>query len=395
MKTAHFDCYSGISGDMCLGALIDAGADLNELKKSLGTLGIANYGITKRKVVKGGIAATRVNVKVQQKEPLRRLADILSIIGNSDLPEHIVKDSSRIFRQLFRTEAKIHSSPLKDAHLHELSATDCIIDIVGTLLCLHHLGVEGVTSSPINLGGGTVETAHGLLPVPAPATAELLKGIPVYSSGPARELTTPTGAVIIRSLASSFGSPPSMIIRTIGYGAGGHDFKGRSNTLRVIIGETVEKTSQISEGRRFTESLIIIQTNIDDMNPQVYGYLIERLLGCGALDAYLTNVMMKKGRPGIVLNVLSTQALKYALIDIILNETTTIGVRFFDAERVCIGRKIRKIQTEYGPVRFKIITSHGEDRFLPEYEDCKRISIERNLPLIEVMQRLRDKGPEY
>ncbi len=389
MRIAYFDCFSGISGDMCLGALVDAGVSLQKLREGLNALNPVSYEIRRRKVKRGGISATRIEVIVKKDEPTRGLADISTIIDDSGLPENIKKRGLRIFRRLFQAERKVHGGRLKDLHLHELSATDCMVDIIGTLICLDILGIREVISSPLNLGGGTVSSEHGLLPVPAPATSRLLKGKPVFSTGIQKELTTPTGAAIITETATSFGHFPEMTIDSTGTGAGGHILKEQPNILRVFIGN---KTIKLHNGHHkggSNEVVTVIETNIDDMNPQVYEYLMERLFKEGALDVFLSTVIMKKSRPGILLQVLAYPASRERLIDILFEETPTLGIRFHETERLCLERKIKKIDTEFGPVRFKVVTTDGYRKAVPEYEDCRRIAEKTGLSLIDVMKMLK------
>ncbi len=392
MKIAYFDCFSGISGDMCLGALVDAGVPLRKLKEGLDKLDLAPYEIRKRKVKRGGISATRIEVIVKKGEPIRRLADISTIIEESGLPQNIKKKGLRIFRRLFQAEKKVHGGRLKDLHLHELSATDCIIDITGTLLCLEILGIREVISSPLNLGGGTVSSEHGLLPVPAPATSHILKGKPVFSTGIQKELTTPTGAAIITETATFLGHFPEMTIESTGTGAGGHILKEQPNILRVFIGDTTIKPIQGHHNiKGINERVTMIETNIDDMNPQVYEYLMERLFKEGALDVFLSTGIMKKSRPGVLLQVIAYPASRERLINILFEETPTLGIRFHETERVYLEREIKKMDTEFGPVRFKVVTTDGYRKSVPEYEDCRRIAEKTGLPLIDVMKKLKSQ----
>ncbi|NOZ25456.1 MAG: nickel pincer cofactor biosynthesis protein LarC [Nitrospirae bacterium] len=385
MRIAYFDCFSGISGDMCLGALVDAGVSLEEIRRRLGALGLASYKLRRRRVKRGGISATKIDVIVPRNEPPRKASEITNLIGRSKLPEHIKRKGLRIFRKLFQAEKKVHGVRLKDLHLHELSATDCIVDIIGTLLCLDMLGIEEVRASPLNLGGGTVQTEHGLMPVPAPATAQIIMGIPVFSSGIQRELTTPTGAAIIAETAASFGHCPRMTVTAIGVGAGGYDLEEQPNILRIFIGD---ETGPAREDGKTAERITVIETNIDDMNPQVYEYLMERLFGAGALDVFLTTVIMKKSRPGVLLRVLVHPASSRRIMDILFEETTTLGIRFHETERICLERRTEEVSTEFGPVRYKVVTAEGYGRAVPEYEDCRRIAETTGLPLVDVMKKL-------
>ncbi len=386
MKTAYFDCFSGVSGDMCLGALVDAGVPLKEIERGLKKLKLAGYSIRQQKVLRCGIAATKVDVILKagsgRKHPeLRRWKDIQKIIGESSLTEKVRNQGLQIFRNLFEAEAKVHGSTINKTHLHELGSVDCLVDIFGTLIGLSMLGVEEVYSSPINLGGGSIMTSHGMLPVPAPATAELLKGIPTYSTGPEYEMTTPTGAVLLRTLSSGFGSQPLLSSETIGIGAGGRDPEERPNVLRIIVGGA---DCLIQD-----ETVMVIETNIDDMNPQIYGYVMERLFEAGALDVFLTQVIMKKSRPGVLLTALCSPEKKDVIVRIILCETSTLGVRLSVASRVKMQRQIRKVSTSYGKVRLKTSTLGNSVKMTPEYEDCRMIARKTGLPLFEVMDTVR------
>lgn len=295
MKIAYFDCSSGISGDMCLGALVDAGVSLKDIESHLNEIPIKGYMLTAKKVRRGGIAATKVDVILKKEtsgrhHAIRRWEDISRIIRTSNLPKVIKKKGHEIFRGLFEAEARVHGESVVKVHLHELSAVDCIVDVFGTLIGLSLLGVDTVYSSPVNLGGGFVETTHGTLPVPAPATAEILRGARVYSSGVSFEMTTPTGAIILKSVSRGLlGGMPYFQLEKIGVGAGNRELDNTPNVLRIFIGEM--------HGKLADETVYVIETNIDDMNPQIYEYLIDELFSKGALDVYLTQMVMKKTRP--------------------------------------------------------------------------------------------------
>lgn len=383
MKIAWFDCFSGISGDMCLGALVDAGAPLEEIEKGLKKLKLKGYALRERKVVRAGITATKVDVVLgavskSQKAEVRKWREIQKIINESAIPEGIKKQGFAIFKALFAAEAKVHGKTISTTHLHELGCVDCLVDVFGTLIGLSVLDVGKIYASPVNVGSGRTKTSHGIFPVPAPATAELLKGIPCYASGPSFELTTPTGAAILTTLSSGFGDMPSMVNETIGTGAGSKDVQEQPNLLRIMIGEAYEK---IPRG-----TVTVIETNIDDMNPQVYAYVMERLFERGALDVFMTQVIMKKSRPGTLLTVLCNAEKKNGLIGIILKETSTLGVRFYEAGRVTIKRDIKQVQTIYGRVRVKQSMLGDVLRIMPEYEDCRRIARENKVSLLHVLE---------
>lgn len=388
-KIAYFDCSSGISGDMCLGALVDAGVPLKEMEKGLKGLLVKGYKLEAKKVKRGAIAATKVDVLLAsgsrgQGAGSRKWKDIKELIERAALPVHIKQKGLNIFKRLFEAEGKAHGMAYDKTHLHELGAVDCVVDIFGTLTGLDSLGVNNVHVSAVNLGSGFVKTEHGRLSVPAPATAEMLKGIPVYSSDIPFELTTPTGAAILREIADGFPDMPVMNIRQIGYGAGQRDIGEQPNVLRIFIGEGIFKHPSKPD-----EQVTVIETNIDDMNPQIYEHVMERLFNEGALDVYLAQVIMKKGRPGVVLTVLCPEARKADLIRIILRETTSIGVRFYEASRVVLMREIKEVETEFGKIRVKVSRmDNGETKCSPEYEDCKRAARKFKIPITEVMKKV-------
>jgi len=385
-RTAYFDCFSGISGDMCLGAIVDTGVSLSALKKELKKLPVQNYNLTSKKVSRNGISATKVDVLVKNKEQrtkskdIRKWNDIERIIKTSHLSDAIKQKGLHIFKKLFEAEAKVHGETFEKVHLHELGGIDCIVDIFGTLIGLDILGIKKIYVSPINLGSGSVMTEHGLLPVPAPATAELLKGYPVYSSGTPFELTTPTGAAIMAGLNAQSADMPELIPETIGCGAGNKDIKGMPNVLRIFIGRDAKVEA--------SDSVTIIETNIDDMNPQIYDSVMDRLFKAGAMDVFLENIIMKKSRPAIKLTVIANEKNVDLLSDIIFRETTTIGLRFYNVKRKMLDREIKKIKTEYGDVRFKISCLKGKIiNISPEYEDIKRLSKKTGMPIKELVKR--------
>jgi uncharacterized protein (TIGR00299 family) protein len=383
---AYFDCFSGISGDMTLGALVDAGVPLSKIKDELARLPVKGYQLTARKVKRAGLRATKVDVILQatvrsQKSPVRKWKDIEKIIHKSSLSEEIKFKGLSIFRRLFEAEAKVHGGRYDRIHLHELGAIDCIVDIFGSLIGLDILGINTIYSSPINLGSGFINSEHGILPVPAPASVELLKGIPVYSSEVTFELTTPTGAVLISTLSDRFGPMPHMHISKTGVGAGDQNFRRRPNIMRILVG--MDKKSKITT----EDEVTVLETNIDDMNPQVYEYVMDILFKEGALDVFLTQVVMKKGRPGIKLTVLCNKDKKDVLSDIILKETTSIGLRFYNVNRKTLQREIKSKNTRYGTVRIKESRLGREvHKASPEYEDCKKIAKKFNISLIDVIK---------
>lgn len=395
MKIAYFDCFSGISGDMCLGALVDAGVSVKKLSEELKKIPMRGYEIHAKKVRRADIAATKVDVierakgkerRAESKEKrAKRWQDIEKIIHKSSLSEGIKEKGLKVFKRLFKAEAKVHGNTFKSVHVHELGATDCLIDILGTIIGLDILKIEKVYFSPVNLGSGSLKTDHGILPVPAPASAEILKGVPVYSSDINYELTTPTGASLVKELSKGFGTIPLMNIKTIGLGAGNRNFKDRPNVLRILLGEQWPP-----ENNQSNEKIMVIEANIDDMNPQVYEYVMEKLFKAGALDVFLTQVIMKKGRPAIKLTALCKETDCEELINIIMGETTTIGLRFYEVKRRVLQREIKLMDTEFGKVRVKF-TKFRDDilKATPEYEDCKKIARKLKTPLIEIMRKIR------
>ncbi len=379
MILAYFDCFSGISGDMILGALVDAGVPVDALRSELAKLGLSGYELSAERVKRSGIAATQARVILDIKEqPARHLPDIRKIIGDSSLSLSLKEQSIAIFERLALAESTVHGTFPDRVHFHEVGAVDAVVDIVGSVIGLDMLGVTQIAGSPINLGSGTTTTAHGTLPVPAPATVELLKDVPSYGSSVPFELATPTGAAILSTLSASFGPMPLMRIKRTAHGAGGREIQGQPNVLRVMIGKT--------ETRYEEDSSIVIETNIDDMNPQVYDYLIEKLMQRGAQDVFLTPIIMKKGRPAILLSVLTEKTTMDAILDTIFRETTSIGVRVREVGRKKLSREIREVDTVYGKIRIKI--SRRGDEILtatPEYEDCRKIAEEKQVPLKRVM----------
>ncbi len=384
MTLAYFDCFSGISGDMILGALVDAGVPIESLRHELEKLNLPGYEITALKVTRAGIAATKVHVCLDKEEqPARHLSDIRGLIETSTVSPTIKQKSIAIFERLAEAEAKVHGTTTDKVHFHEVGAVDAIVDIVGAAIGLELLGVTVIAGSAVNVGSGTVETAHGTLPVPAPATVELLKGIPSYGSAVRFELATPTGAAILATLGSSFGPMPDLSVNRISYGAGSQEIEGQPNVLRLMLGEPA--------GAYEGDSSILIETNIDDMNPQVYDHVIGKLLAQGAQDAYLTPVIMKKGRPGILLSVLADRAKTDALLDTIFRETTSIGVRIREVGRKKLSREIREVDTGYGKIRIKVSRRGNEILTVtPEYEDCRKIAEETKLPLKQIIEEAKN-----
>jgi len=385
MKRAYLDGSAGISGDMFLGALLDAGVSATQLLAELKKIPLGFYEIKRTRAVRGGLVGTRLEVKVPAQGSHRHLAEIETLIKGSGLSESVQAKARAIFHRLAEAEGKLHGKPPSEVHFHEVGAVDAIVDIVGASIGLELAGIGELFSSPLNVGGGRVEAAHGTLPVPAPATAELLKGVPVYSSGVEGELVTPTGAAIVSTLAKTFGPMPAMKVEQIGYGAGAMDFHGHPNVARIFIGEAADAETAHT-GLPGDELVSVIEANLDDMSPQLYGYLVERALAKGALDVTCTAVQMKKGRPGIQVTVLSEPDKGDELAGLLFDETTTIGLRIYEARRKVLERESAEVETPYGRVRMKVAKRNGRVlNVAPEYDDCQRVAREKSVPLKEVM----------
>jgi pyridinium-3,5-bisthiocarboxylic acid mononucleotide nickel chelatase len=394
MKIAYFDCFAGASGDMIVGALIDAGVDFEFLKKELKKLRLSGYRLRASKTSKSGLAAVKFDVELTEDHDSdhnhgrghgrhhRNLEDIVNIIDGSGLSRSVKEKSKAVFGRLAVAEAKVHGCAVDEIHFHEVGAVDAIIDIVGAVIGLDALKAGEIRASRLHLGSGFVDCAHGRLPVPPPAVVELLKGVPAYSTDVKGELVTPTGAAILSTLAAGFGAFPDMRIEKTGYGAGFKDLS-MPNVLRLVIGESEPLADQ--------DRIRMIETNIDDMNPQFYEYIMEKLFAAGARDVFLTPIIMKKSRPGLVLSVLATEDRIEALIGILLRETTTLGVRISDfRKRMILGREIVPLKTAWGEVRVKIRSVTETERTVaPEYEDCKRIAREQGLPIQTVFDAIK------
>ena len=374
---AYFDCFCGISGDMTLGAFIDIGVPLSWLKDSLEKLPLKDFDISVESIFRSGIKAQSVNVLTKDNLKSRHYSEIKDLVQNSSLSQKVKQKSLEIFERLATAESEIHGQPKEKVHFHETGGIDAIVDIAGTALCLEYLGIEKVIASKIPLGTGFVSCQHGTLPVPAPATISILKGVPVYGTEIPHELVTPTGAAIITSLADSFENIPDMIVEKTGYGAGKRDLKTIPNLLRIIIGTPANHMSDYQQDR-----ISIVETCIDDMNPEFFGFLMERLFEEGAIDVYLIPVFMKKNRPGTMMQVLCMENRKKSIINRILSETTSLGVRYYDVQRAKLVRKQINVKTTYGIIKAKEIQqSNGSFRIVPEYEVCKKIALEKNIPL--------------
>lgn len=377
MKTLYFDCFAGISGDMTVGALLDLGVPLELLQEELAKLPLppGSYTLSLDRTSRRGMAAAKFSVAAADHHTHRHYGDIARMLAAAPLAEPVRAIAQKIFLRLAEAEAKVHGVPVEQVHFHEVGAVDSIIDIVGAAVCLHHLGAERISCSPLPLGSGFIETAHGRLPVPAPATAELLRGVPVTSGGPG-ERVTPTGAAIVATLADEFGPLPPLTLSGIGAGAGDRDFGDVPNVLRVFCGEAAP-----AEGDRVS----VIESHIDDSTPEILGNLLELLLEAGALDAGFTPLQMKKNRPAVRLTVVAEPDETDRLCRLILRESSAIGVRWYPASRTKLDREESVRQTSLGPVRVKELSAAGELlRITPEYDDCRRVAREQGLPLAEV-----------
>jgi uncharacterized protein (TIGR00299 family) protein len=420
VRILYFDCFSGASGDMIVGALIDAGVPLADVRRALGSLAIGPETVWTERVVRTGISATKFCVRGEDAprheaddheghhhahghghdhdhahhhehdaapEPHahetrhhhahRSLAEIAQLIDGASLTAAGKDRAKKLFRRLGEVEAGIHGMPVEAVHLHEVGALDSIVDIVGAVFALEALGVDRIVSSPLNGGSGTIHAAHGVYPVPAPATAKLLEGAPVYAGPQRAELVTPTGALLVTDYASEFGVLPPMRLRAIGYGAGSRDFPDTPNVLRVLVGD--------ADSTAPSQTVVSIEADIDDMNPQIFGLLMDRLLAEGALDVFYTPIQMKKNRPGTLLTVIAAPDARPRLTDTIFRETTTIGVRYREMSRECLDRETVQVETPWGAVRVKVARRRGAIlNASPEFDDCVRIARERNVPLKDV-----------
>ena len=381
MKTAYFDCMFGVSGDMILGALTACGVPIDVLINELGKLGVDGFKLEEKKVIRSGISAVHVDVQTEHQHEHRHLRQIKDIIGSSSLSDKIKDNSIRIFTRLAEAEATVHGTSPEKIHFHEVGALDAIIDVVGSCIGLDYLQVDRVVSSSLSFGSGTVTCAHGVMPVPVPAVVELTKGIPVVRTTRKGELTTPTGAAVVTTLASSYGFLENFVSDASGYGAGSRESEEHPNVLRITIGKTTHPAQE--------DHSVLIETNIDNMNPEIFGYLSDMLLKAGAKDVFMIPIYMKKGRPGTLLSILTDESLKETILSIIFSETTTLGVRISRVSRKILKRESRTIETEFGPVLVKVANVNGAERFAPEYDECVRIAREKRIPLVTVYDIVR------
>ncbi len=377
MKTAYFDCLSGISGDMTLGALVDAGADLEHLNAAVESLGVPGCRLVAAEVKKCGFRAIQITVEYQKEHVHRHLSHILKMIDGSVLNDRQKDMASRVFQKLAEAEAKVHGTTVEKVHFHEVGAADSIADIVGAAVGLDLLGIERIVASPVPTGFGTIKIAHGVCSVPAPATAELLTGVPLADCSIPKEMTTPTGAALLATLADSFGPLPAMKIEQIGYGAGQRDLEQQPNILRLVLGQA--ETGQSCPG------IWVLETNLDDMPGEQIAYCTERLWEVGILDVYTTAIQMKKNRPAVKLTVLCGADRMEDAEAVLLRETTTLGIRRWPAQRTVLERAAHTVDTPLGPVAGKVGRLHdGSIRFAPEYEACRQVAQQKNVPLREV-----------
>lgn len=367
---------------MVLGALLDAGLDLRELEAELRKLQLDSWTISAQRVKRKAMVATKVNVDVGAQHHHRHLADILKMIDKASLKPRAAENAAKIFKRLGEAEARVHGISIEKVHFHEVGAVDSIIDIVGTAIGFDLLAVGDFSCSPMDVGAGRVETEHGILPVPAPATADLLRGALAFSSGIEKELVTPTGAAIATTLSSSYGKMPPMRLASVGYGAGSADLAQQANVLRLMMGESIPQEAGVGG-----EGLVaVIETNLDDMSPQIYGYFAEQALAAGALDVFSTSVQMKKNRPGQLVTILCEISSRSRLIDLIFHETTTIGVRTYEVRRQTLHRETVPVETPLGSIRMKVSRLDGAIlNAAPEYEDCHRIAAQKGVPLKQVL----------
>lgn len=381
MRIAYFDCFSGASGDMILGSLIDAGLSARQLKEELKKLRLPTIHLKVKKILKAGLSATQVIVEGSEKRSHRNLKEILRIVERSGVEAEVKEKSTEIFKRIASVEARIHRTRMEEIHFHELGGLDSIVDIVGSVWGLQHLGIEKIYVSKVNVGAGFVRCEHGVLPVPAPATLSLMEGKPIYSSGVEKELLTPTGAAILTTLGSHFGSMPPIHVESVGYGSGRDDLL-HPNLLRLIIGN--------SDSTFGIEKVVIIETNIDDMNPQFYDYIMEKLLAMNVLEVFLTPILMKKNRPGTLLTVIGPSENRHAITKFLLQETTTLGLRWREEERAKAEREILVRETRYGKIRFKLARWEGRVvNISPEYEDCKKLAFKKGIPLKDIFEEAK------
>jgi uncharacterized protein (TIGR00299 family) protein len=378
MRIAYLDCFSGISGDMFVGALLDAGLPFDDLHKTLGSLPLQGYRLETLLTQKNGVHGTRFIVEVQRENQVpRRFRDIKHMIQSASLSSWVKEKSVETFESIAMEESKIHGCLPEEVHFHEVGAADSIIDVVGTLYGVERLGIASAYASALPLGSGFVDTQHGRIPLPAPATLALLKGIPIYDSGLKQELVTPTGAALARALVKSFGPMPPMVVEKIGYGAGSRDLPDRPNLLRIIIGE--------EELQERVETVTVLEANLDDTNPEWFSFLMDQLFEAGALDVVLCPVQMKKNRPGILVQVIGRPHQQDDLMNVLFRESTTLGVRFRYSQRKVLERSFAEIESPWGPMKVKrVLQPDGSSFIYPEYETCRKTALDKSVSLKEI-----------
>jgi uncharacterized protein (TIGR00299 family) protein len=388
MRIVYFDCFSGISGDMILGAFLDLGLDLDTLTGHLAKMKLGGYKLAVSREKRGAISGTRLNIQVEEgKQPHRSMAQIREMIGESRLPGKVKQTSLAILERLAGVEGNLHQQSPEDVHFHEIGAIDSIVDMVGACIGLHLLDIEKVVASPLPLGRGFVRCQHGTLPIPAPATLALLESTPVYDSGQQREMVTPTGAAILTTICSDYGGFPEMSIERVGYGVGLHPEDHPPNLLRVVLGK--------ANGESLKEKLLMVETSIDDMNPEFYGHLMEQLLDAGGLDVNILPAQMKKNRPGQLLRVLIPEGLRETILQILFSETTTFGVRMHEVERYSLPRHTIRVQTPFGNLPVKVATdSLGYHVCAPEYDDCQQAARKHQVSLRQVYEEAISRAKE-
>jgi uncharacterized protein (TIGR00299 family) protein len=390
MRTLYFDCFAGASGDMILGAMIAAGVEPEVLKQQLSLLDVQGYSVEFETVDRSGISATYARVQTAHEHAHRHLSDILKIIYQSRLSDSVKNRAAKTFSRLAEAEARVHNQPIEQVHFHEVGALDAIIDVVGAAICFEFLSIERFVSSPLHVGSGTVDMDHGRFPVPPPAVAELLKGVPFYSTDIVGELVTPTGAAIITTVCAEYGPIPQMTLEQTGYGAGTRQYEKFSNTLRVLIGDD-QSSDTMKSADSASERLWVIETNMDDISPQILGHVMERAFELGALDCYFTSVQMKKNRPGVLLSILCRAEQRPALYDLLFAETTTLGIRAYEVERRALERRIVTVETQYGPIDVKVAQLNGHIiKEMPEYEQCRQAARQADVPLRIVEEAARN-----
>ena len=382
MKTLYFDCFAGCSGDMIMGALVSSGVDPRRLVDQLELLGLSGWKIDFERVDRSGISSTYARVQTAHEHAHRHLSDIHKIIYQSGLKQSVKERAALVFSRLAEAEARVHNQPIEKIHFHEVGAIDAIIDICGAAIGFDLLGVDNFISSPLRVGFGMTEMAHGRFPIPPPAVAELLKGKPVYAGDIEGEFVTPTGAAIITSVCDRFENIPVLKIESTGYGAGTRNPQGFPNVLRVLLGEIGPAAAD--------ETLLMIETNIDDMSPQVFGYVMERAFEMGALDCYLTQTQMKKNRPGTVVSILCRLGDREKFLGLLFAETTTLGARTYEVQRRALARESVKIETQFGIIDVKVARGHnGHVNVMPEFEQCRAAAAAAGVPLREVQEAVR------